>query len=51
VGDSWLHEAVCIQRPELWVTVGYMRLCRQRPEQWVTVGYMRLCVDRDLNCR
>ena len=32
--DSWLHEAVC----------------RQRPELWSTVGYMTLCVDRDLNC-
>jgi len=26
VGDSWLHEAVFIERPELWVTVGYMKL-------------------------
>jgi len=26
VGDSWFHEAVCRQRPELWVTVGYMKL-------------------------
>jgi len=26
-------------------------VCRQRPELWVTVGYMKLCVDRDLNCR
>ena len=34
MADSWLHEAVC----------------RQRPELWVTVGYMKLCVDRDLNC-
>ena len=32
--NSWLHEAVC----------------RQRPELRVTVGYMKLCVDRDLNC-
>ena len=32
--DSWLHEAVC----------------RQRPEMCVTVGYMKVCVDRDLNC-
>jgi hypothetical protein len=24
--------------------------CRQRPELCVTVGYMKLCVDRDLNC-
>ena len=34
MGDSWLNEAVC----------------RQRPELWMTVGYMNLCVDRDLNC-
>jgi len=34
VADSWLHEAVC----------------RQKPELWPTVGYMKLCVDRDLNC-
>ena len=50
MGDSWLQEAVCRQRPELWVTVGYMKLCRQKPELWPTVGYMKLCVDRDLNC-
>jgi hypothetical protein len=25
-------------------------VCRQRPELSVTVGYMKLCVDRDLNC-
>ena len=23
--DSWLHEAVCRQRPEMWPTVGYMK--------------------------
>jgi hypothetical protein len=34
VGDSRLHEAVC----------------RQRPELWVIVGYVKLGVDRDLNC-
>ena len=33
MADSWLHEVVCIKRPELWLTV----------------GYMKLCVDRDLN--
>jgi len=33
VADSWLHEAV-------W---------RQRPEMWPTVGYMKLCADGDLN--
>jgi len=30
VGDSWLNEAVFIERPELWVTVGYMKLCVDR---------------------
>ena len=34
MGDSQLHEAVR----------------RQKPELWVTVGYMKLCVDRDPNC-
>jgi hypothetical protein len=34
VGESWLYEAVC----------------RQRVETRVTVGYMELCVDRELNC-
>jgi len=54
VGDSRLHEAVCRQRQELWVAVGYMNLCGQtrnegdswlheavciqRPELWVTVS-------------
>jgi hypothetical protein len=33
VCDSWLHEVVG----------------RQRPELCVTVGYMKLWVDRDLN--
>jgi hypothetical protein len=23
---SWLHEAVCRQIPDLWPTVGYMKL-------------------------
>ena len=32
--DSWLHEAVY----------------RERPELLVIVGYMKLCVDRDPNC-
>jgi hypothetical protein len=30
VTDSWLHEAVRRQRPELWPTVGYMKLCVDR---------------------
>jgi len=34
VGDSWLHETVC----------------RERPDMWVPVGYSKLCVDRYLNC-
>ena len=34
MAESWLHEAVC----------------RQKPELWLRVGYMKLCVDRDLNC-
>jgi hypothetical protein len=25
-------------------------VCRHRPELWPTVGYMKLCVDTDLNC-
>jgi len=33
VGENCLHEAVC----------------RERPEKWVRVGYMKLCVDRDMN--
>jgi len=35
VGDSWLHEAVCRQRPEWWPTVGYMKVCVNRE---LTVG-------------
>jgi len=34
VCDSRLHEVVH----------------RQRPELCVTVGYIKVCVDRDLNC-
>ena len=34
MADSWLHEAEC----------------RQRPELWPTVGYRKLCVDSDLKC-
>jgi hypothetical protein len=30
VADSWLHEAGCRQRPELWPKVGYMKLCVDR---------------------
>ena len=32
--DSWLHDAVC----------------RQRLDIWSKVGYMTLCVDSGLNC-
>jgi hypothetical protein len=28
----------------------YEAVCRQRPELWVKVSYKKLCVDRDLNC-
>ena len=31
---SWLHEAAC----------------RQRTELWLAVGYKKLCVDKNLNC-
>ena len=34
MGDSWLHEVEC----------------RQRPGLFLRVGYMKLCVERDLNC-
>ena len=27
MGDGWLHKALCRQRPDLRVTVGYMKLC------------------------
>jgi len=46
VADSWLHEAVCRQRPELWLTVGYMKLCVDRDRLLVIVGYMKLCRQR-----
>jgi len=35
VAESWLHQAVCRQRPELCVTVSYMKLCADRD---LTVG-------------
>jgi len=66
MADIWLHGAVCRQRPELWLTVGYMKLCVDRDlnvgdswlheavcrqtEMWVIFGYMKLRVDKDLNC-
>jgi len=34
VVDIWLHEAVC----------------REKPELLMNIGYMKLCVDRDVNC-
>jgi len=27
LADIFLHEAVCRQKPEMWPTVGYMKLC------------------------
>ena len=30
MGDSWLHEGVFRQRPELWLTVGYMKMCEDK---------------------
>ena len=50
MGDNWLHEAVCRQRPEMWVTVSYMKLCIDTDRMLVTVGYMKLCIDRELRC-
>jgi hypothetical protein len=35
VGDSWLHEAVFRQKPDLCVTVGYMKLCIDREVNFV----------------
>ena len=34
MAESWLHEAVC----------------RQRHEKWLIIGYIKLCVDRNMNC-
>jgi len=31
-------------------TIKRPALCRHRPELWPTVGYMKLYVDTDLNC-
>ena len=50
MGDSWLHETVCRQRPEQWVKFGYMKLSVERKQLLVAVGHMKLCVDRELNC-
>ena len=30
MGDSLLHEAMCSQRHELWLKVGYMKMCVDR---------------------
>jgi hypothetical protein len=30
VDNSWLHEAVCRKRHEMWLTVGYMKPCVYR---------------------
>jgi hypothetical protein len=32
VGDSWLHEAVCRLKPELCVTVVFMKRCVNRDQ-------------------
>lgn len=50
MAESWLHEAACIQRPEMWPTEGYMKLCVDRTELWQRVGCMKLCVDIELKC-
>ena len=36
VANSWLHENVCRQKHELWLTVGYMKLCLDR--ELISVG-------------
>ena len=33
VADSWLYEAVCRQRPELWLIVAYMKPCVDRDQK------------------
>ena len=30
MADSWLHDSVCRQRLEIWLTVGYMHMCVDR---------------------
>ena len=50
MSDSWFHEVVFKQRPEMWVKYGYMKLCLDIAELWVTFGYMKLCVGRELKC-
>jgi len=34
VGESWLQEAVCRQRPEMSVTGGYMKLSVDSDLKW-----------------
>jgi hypothetical protein len=41
VGDSWFHGAVCKQKYELWLRVGYNKLCTDKD--------MKLCVEKDMN--
>jgi hypothetical protein len=66
MGESWLHESVCRQRPELLLTVVYMKLFVDRGvnccESWLQEAACRqrplLCdsllhkvwLDRDFNC-
>jgi len=34
VVESWLHETVCRQRPELWLTFDYIKLSSDRDLKW-----------------
>jgi hypothetical protein len=45
VGDNWLHRSVERRVGEVCESWLHIAVCRQRPELWVTVGYMKLCVD------
>jgi hypothetical protein len=44
VGDNWLHRAVCRQRAELWVTVGYIELCVGNVLKYVRLTVTWTCV-------
>jgi len=50
VFEMWLYEAVRRQRLEHCLTVIYMKPCVDRLELWPTVGYMMLYLDRDQKC-
>jgi hypothetical protein len=47
--ESWLHEAVCRQKPEVWVNVGYIKLFLDRDLSCVTVDHIKLCLDSDVS--